>query len=258
VVLDASWYLPQQGRDPRAEFRAARIPGARFLDLDATSDPAADLPHMLPPATHAAASLGALGIGDEDSVVVYDGSGTQMSAPRAWWMLRALGHDAVRVLDGGMTRWRAEGLPLEAGPPPAVTPRLFTPRPVAALVRSREEVQSALAGGGQVVDARPAARFRGEVPEPRPGVRRGRIPGSRNLPFTELVDLATGAYLPAVVLRERLRNAGVDLTRPAIASCGSGVTACSLALALELAGAGPVPVYDGSWAEWGREEGGAD
>lgn len=207
---------------------------------------------MLPPVPHAARSLGSLGVGDGDDVIVYDGSGTQMSAPRAWWMLRALGHDGVRVLDGGMVRWRAEGLPLESGSPDPVIPRQFTPRPVLSLVRTRQEVQSAIAGGTQVVDARPAARFRGEVPEPRMGVRRGQIPGSRNLPFTELVDSATGAYLAPDILRGRLREAGIDPARPVIASCGSGVTACSLALALELAGAGPVPVYDGSWAEWGR------
>jgi len=256
VILDASWYLPQQHRDPRAEFLAGHIPGARRFDLDAASDPDSDLPHMLPAPAHAAATFGALGIGDAERVVVYDGSGVQMSAPRTWWMLRAMGHDQVRVLDGGWQKWRAEGRPVETGPEHLAEPRTFQARPMPALVRTREAVAAAVAAGtAQVVDARSAARFHGTVEEPRPGLRRGHIPGAKNLPFTDLVDPLAGTYLPATALRERLAGAGVDPHRPVIASCGSGVTACSLALALEISGHRGVSVYDGSWAEWGAERG---
>lgn len=253
VVLDASWYLPQQARDPRAEFRAARIPGARFFDLDAASDPATDLPHMLPSPPHFAEALGALGVEASRDVVAYDGSGIQMSAPRLWWMLRAMGHDRVAVLDGGFVKWRAEGRPVDSGHWSAPVPGAFQPAPRPGLVRTRVEVANALAdGSAQLVDARSSARFKGEVDEPRPGLRRGHAPGARNLPFTDLVDPATGVYLAPDALRERLVAAGVDVSRPIIASCGSGVTACSLALAVQLAGAGEVAVYDGSWSEWGR------
>lgn len=252
-MLDASWYLPQQARDPREEFRRARIPGARFFDLDATSAPDTDLPHMLPDPEHFAARLGALGVDASCDVVAYDGSGVQMSAPRLWWMLRAMGHERVAVLDGGLAKWRAEGRPVESGEGSAPVPRVFRPSPRPGLVRNRAEVAAAIAArSAQLVDARVGPRFRGEVEEPRPGLRRGHIPGALNLPFTDLVDPVTGVYLAPELLRERLTAAGVDLSRPVVASCGSGVTACSLALALQLAGAGEVPVYDGSWSEWGR------
>ncbi len=253
VVLDASWYLPQQARDPRAEFLAGHIPGARWFDLDAASAPDTDLPHMLPDPGRFRGTMEALGVGSASRVVVYDGSGTQMSGPRLWWMLRAHGHAQVTVLDGGMVAWRAGGHPIEtgpAGPPPAAA---FAARPRPELVRNRAEVAGVIEGGGaQLVDARSRERFQGLVDEPRPGLRRGHMPGACNLPFTDLVDPATGRYLPAAELRRRLLEAGVDPSRPAVATCGSGVTASSLALAMQLAFGAEVPVYDGSWAEWGR------
>ena len=255
VVIDASWYLPQQHRDPRAEFRAAHIPGARFFDLDAASDPDTDLPHMLPSPAHFAEVMASLGVEGWHDVVAYDGSGVQMSAPRLWWMLRAFGHDRVAVLDGGLGKWLAEGRPVEAGEGSAPPRGHLTPVRHPALVKERSDVAAVLTdGSAQVVDARVAPRFHGDVDEPRAGLRRGHIPGARNLPFSDLVDPESGTYLPPHVLRARIASAGVDLRRPVIASCGSGVTACSLALALQLAGAGEVPVYDGSWSEWGRVE----
>lgn len=254
VVLDASWYLPQQGRDARAEFHAGRIPGARFFDLDATSDPGTDLPHMLPAPDHFALAMGALGVGNTTEVVVYDDSGTQLSAPRLWWMLRVFGHRSVSVLDGGLGAWRREGRPLESGAPVPVVPQVFHPRYRPELVRSRAELAEALtAGAAQVGDARGSGRFQGTAAEPRPGLQSGHVPGTCNLPFTDLIDPDTGRYLPVSELAGRIEAAGLRLDRPTITLCGSGVTACSLALALQVAGADEVAVYDGSWAEWGRD-----
>lgn len=254
VVVDASWYLPQQGRDAAAEFRAGHIPGARYFDLDAASDPGSDLPHMLPGPEHFASVMTALGIEATSDVVVYDGSGVQLSAPRLWWMLRVFGHDRVAVLDGGMPAWRAEGRSLEVGTPEPGAGRGFQPGWRGELVRSRSEVEAAVGGRTvQLGDARGAGRFAGSAPEPRPGLQGGHIPGSCNLPFTELIDPATGRYLPPEGLRRRIMDAGLQLDRPTVTLCGSGVTACSLALAMEVAGAAPVAVYDGSWSEWGRD-----
>lgn len=258
VVLDASWYLPQQQRDPRREFLDAHIPGARWFDLDAASDPVTDLPHMLPSPEHFRATMESLGVDSRSRVVAYDGSGTQMSAPRLWWMLRAYGHDQVAVLDGGMTTWRAEGRPIESGEPGPPSTGNFVPRWRRELVRSREEVARLLdSGDATMVDARSGERFRGLVDEPRAGLRRGHMPGACNLPFTELVD-ANGRYLSADELRRRLATAGLDAPGPVVATCGSGVTASSLALAIQLAWGQEVPVYDGSWAEWGRGDGGGE
>lgn len=249
-VVDGSWYLPAANRDARAEFLAGHVPGAVFFDLDASSDPTTQLPHMLPDASAFAARMSGLGLGDGDRIVVYDASGVNMSAPRVWWMLRVFGHRAAAVLDGGLGKWRREGRPLESGQP-APRSAVFTASLDRSRVRDLDAVRRNLATGGeQLVDMRAAGRFEGRDPEPRPGMRGGHVPGSRNLPFSDLVD-ADGAMLPVEALRRRLALARVDLARPVIASCGSGTTACSLVLALELLGAPPAAVYDGSWSEWG-------
>ena len=254
VVVDASWYLAAMQRDPRAEYLAGHIPGAVFWDIDALSDQHTPLPHMLPEAGILARQIGALGIGDRARVVVYDGSGVNLSAPRVWWTFRVMGHAAAAVLDGGLSRWKAEGRVLEAGQAqrPAVR---FSGRFRPELVKSLAEVGDAVrARDWQLLDARSRGRFEGSEPEPRPGLRGGHIPGAKSLPFTELVD-ARGLLLPHDALRERYRAAGVDPARPTIVSCGSGVTACALALGLELLGATEYAVYDGSWSEWGKEAG---
>jgi thiosulfate/3-mercaptopyruvate sulfurtransferase len=248
--VDASWYFESSGRDARAEFEAAHIPGAVFFDLDATSDRSSPLPHTLPPAADFAARMASLGLSSGETFVVYDGSGVNVSAPRAWWMFRVFGHPRVTLLDGGMAKWRSEGRPLESGT--AAFPR---GRFAAHLDRSR--VRDALAmranldtSAEQVIDARSAGRFAGTAPEPREGLRSGHIPGSRSLPYTELVA-PDGTLLPVSELRHRFAAAGLDLGRPVVASCGSGVTACALVHALHLLGHDQTAVYDGSWSEWG-------
>ncbi len=249
VVLDASWYMPQSGRDARAEFRAAHLPGARFFDLDEVSDPASPLPHMLPTPAAFAAAMRALGVGRQSLVVVYDGSGTNLSAPRAWWMFRHFGHGRVTVLDGGSKAWQREGRPVETGERTA-PPGDFTPGPSLEAVRTAEEVEAALAAGtAEVVDARSAGRYRATDPEPRAGLPSGHMPGALNLPYAELVD-ANGLALPPAAVRERLARAGLSLGAPVIASCGSGVTACVLLHALARVGHEARALYDGSWTEW--------
>ncbi|MGQ0704159.1 MAG: 3-mercaptopyruvate sulfurtransferase [Gemmatimonadales bacterium] len=251
VVVDASWYLPAMQRDARAEHLAGHIPGAVFWDLDALSDQHTALPHMLPDPDTLARSIGGLGMGSGDRVVVYDGSGANLSAARVWWTLRVAGHDAVTVLDGGLVRWRAEGRPLESGPVER-QPARFRVRWRPELVRSLSEVREAIETGTiLVVDARSRGRFAGTEPEPRPGLRGGHLPGARNLPFAELVD-AGGRLLSKEELAKRFTEAGVDLSRPIVTSCGSGVTACALALGLHVLGHRDYAVYDGSWSEWGR------
>jgi thiosulfate/3-mercaptopyruvate sulfurtransferase len=249
-IVDGSWYLPNTGRDAAAEFAAGHIPGAVFFDVDATSDRRSPLPHMLPPAAEFGARMSALGIDDAAKIVVYDGSGVNLSAPRVWWTFRVFGHDRVAVLDGGLAKWQAEGRLLESGvSQPA--PAQFTPRLDPARVRDLASIRADLSRGReQVVDTRPADRFEGAVPEIRPGVRSGHIPGSHNLPFTELVN-PNGTMLAPDALRAKLAGAGVDLTQPIVASCGSGTSACSLVLALAVLGQDQVAVYDGSWTEWG-------
>jgi thiosulfate/3-mercaptopyruvate sulfurtransferase len=253
-VADASWYLPNSGRDAKAEYLAGHIPGAVYFDLDASSDPGTPLPHMLPDADAFAERMGRLGLGDEDDIVVYDGSGYNLSAARAWWMFRAFGHDRVALLDGGIGRWRREGRPVESGwPTPA--PAGFRARLDPARVRTLEQVLELTRGGGeQIVDARPAGRFAGSEPEPRPGLRGGHIPGSRSLPYSTLVD-AEGLLLPHDVLRRRFEDAGVDPTRPVVATCGSGTSACAVLFALHLLGQERTALYDGSWSEWGGRAG---
>jgi thiosulfate/3-mercaptopyruvate sulfurtransferase len=248
-VVDGTWHMPQLGRDARAEFEAGHVPGAAFFDIDPIADRATTLPHMLPAADEFAAAVGGLGIGSDDRVVVYDTRGV-VSAARVWWTFRVFGHDAVAVLDGGLRKWRAEGRPVERGP--AARPRrTFRARLRPELVRDLSAMRANLDRRvAQVLDARSAGRFAGTEPEPRAGLRGGHIPGSLNLPY-ETLYRADGTLRPPDELREAAVAAGVDLSRPIVTTCGSGVTASVLALALYLAGRPDVAVYDGSWSEWG-------
>ncbi|HTS88005.1 MAG TPA: 3-mercaptopyruvate sulfurtransferase [Gemmatimonadales bacterium] len=249
VVLDVSWYLPTSGRDARAEFRAGHIPGARFFDLDLASDPRTTLPHMMPEAAAFAEYVSSLGVADDGPIVVYDGSGANLSAARVWWMFRAFGHDAVAILDGGMGKWRAEGRPVESGQRP-VAPRVFHARLDRSWVWPLERVAQALAdGAAQVVDLRPAGRFEGTLPEPREGIPSGHMAGAINLPYSELVR-GDGTALSGEELRARLARAGLRLDRPVVATCGSGTSACALLFALHQLGADAGALYDGSWTEW--------
>lgn len=244
-LLDGSWYMPADGRDPRAEFEARHLPGARFFDIDALSDRASDLPHMVPPLADFAAGLADLGIRAGDQVVVYDGAGL-FSAARVWWLFRLMGFDTVAVMDGGLPKWLAEGRALEAGPA-ARGGGAFTPVFRPALVRDAAQVA---AGGAQVADARAGERFRGEVPEPRPGLRSGHIPGARSVPFKALLT-ADGTMKPAPELKAAFEAAGIDLAKPVVTSCGSGITAAVLSLGLARIGHEDNALYDGSWTEWG-------
>jgi thiosulfate/3-mercaptopyruvate sulfurtransferase len=247
-VIDASWYLPTDRRNARAEYLAVHIPGAVFFDIDAIADTSAGLPHMLPKPGPFAAAMGALGLSDAMRYVVYDGSGL-FSAARVWWTLRTYGVRDVSVLQGGLPKWRTEGRRLESGEV-SRTPATFTPHLNRAAVADLQTVRRALASGEvQLVDARFADRFRGEAPEPRPGVRSGHIPGSLNLPYSEVI--ADGQLRPADEIRRAFDRAGVDPKKPAITSCGSGVTAAILSLAAEVAGGPSTSLYDGSWSEWG-------
>lgn len=248
-VLDASWYLPSSGRNGRAEFLVGHIPGARYFDLDAVSDDRTSLPHMLPTAARFAEYVGMLGVGNDNTIVVYDGSGANLSAGRAWWMFRAFGHDRVAVLDGGSKKWRAEGRAMERGIP-RVEPAVFSAKLRPGTVRTMDDVADALrSGAAQVVDMRSHGRFEGSDAEPRPGLPSGHMPGALNLPYPTLVA-ADGTLLPPDELNQRLAAAGLRLDRPIIASCGSGVSACVLLLALDTLGVQGAALYDGSWTEW--------
>jgi thiosulfate/3-mercaptopyruvate sulfurtransferase len=249
-VLDASWYLPGSGRDAAAEYRAGHIPGAVFFDIDALSDQKSPLPHMLPQAADFAADMTRLGLNDSDTLVIYDGSGVNLSAARVWWTFRSFGHEEVAVLDGGMGKWRAEQRPVEQGTV-TLPPGNFTARLEARAVRDLAAIRSNIVNRSeQLVDVRSRGRFQGVEPEPRPGLRGGHIPGSINLPFTELVN-PDGTMPPREALRRKLTEAGVDLDRPVIATCGSGTSACALVLSLHSIGHSRTAVYDGAWAEWG-------
>lgn len=252
-VVDASWSMAASAPAPRDAYRQAHIPGAVFLDLDAAADPAGTLPHTLAPASHFAAVAGALGIGRDDAVVLYDRAGMH-TAPRAWWLFKAYGHQRVAVLDGGLPKWRTDGGLVESGQVmlPACGYAADQPWTHAC---TRTEVLAAARDGIQIVDARSQGRYRGDEAEPRPGLRGGHIPGSFNLPYTSLLDPVDGTLLDAARLEAVFGQAGVDPRRPIICTCGSGVTACVIRLALARLGAGSARVYDGSWTEWGSTPG---
>jgi thiosulfate/3-mercaptopyruvate sulfurtransferase len=249
-VVDASWYLPGAARHAASEYREGHIPSAVFFDIDAVSDQQSPLPHMLPPAADFAAHMASLGLNDSDTLVIYDGSGVNLSAGRVWWTFRTFGHEQVAVLDGGIGKWRAEQRPIERGTV-NLPPGNFTARLDARAVRDLAAVRAnVVTGSEQLVDVRSRGRFHGTEPEPRPGLRAGHVPGSINLPFTELVS-RDGTLLPSAALRRRLTEAGIELSRPVIATCGSGTSACALVLALHSIGHTDTAVYDGAWSEWG-------
>lgn len=249
-VVDASWYLPTQGRDGRKEYEAGHVPGAIDFDLDAVSDHTNGLPHMLLDAEAFGREAGRLGLSSDTTLVVYDGMGL-FSAPRVWWTLRLFGAREVLILEGGLPQWKAEGRPLETGPSTAA-PARFAARQAAGKVADLADIRRVLADGSvQVVDARPAARFTGEVPEPRPGLESGHMPGSLNVPFAAIV--ADGRLKDADDLRHAFDQAGVDFARPVVTSCGSGVSAAILVLALESLGKTDAALYDGSWTEYASQ-----
>ena len=254
-LFDASSHLPTVKRDAETEFLAGHIPGARRFDIDAIADKGHAMPHMVPAPSFFAECLAALGVSDDDHVVFYDDSDVKTAA-RGWWMMRLFGHGNVSILDGGLDAWKAAGGGLRTGKPAAAEPGSFSVRPAIGVdVVDIDRLATSVAKGraGQIVDARAAARFAGEAPEPRPGLRAGHIPGSFNLPFNKLLD-DDGSYHDAATIRQLFVDAGVDPEAPVTTSCGSGITACVLAAGLALAGNDDVTVYDGSWTEWGSSD----
>lgn len=248
-VIDASWHMPDSGRDAKAEYDAAHIPGARFFDIDEISDLRSDLPHMAPPIDKFMSRMRAMGVGDGHQVVVYDGAGLY-SAARVWWLFRLMGKTDIAVLDGGFPKWQAEGHPVE-DLPPIVKDRHMTVQRQAHLIKDVTQVAAASKlGDYEILDARAGDRFRGKVAEPRPGLRSGHIPNSRSVPYLALLN-SDGTMKTPDALRKVFKDAGVDLGKPVITSCGSGVTAAIINLALERIGHSNHSLYDGSWAEWG-------
>jgi thiosulfate/3-mercaptopyruvate sulfurtransferase len=248
AVVDGSWFLPTVQRDAGAEYRAGHIPRAVFFDIETVADHSTELPHMLPGPAHFGEVAGALGIGNGDTVVVYDSAGLY-SAARVWWTFRIFGAKKVFILDGGLPQWKAEGRPLEKGEPKR-TAKKFTAEMNVGAVAMLDDVRMALVGDSvQIVDARPTDRFAGKAPEPRPGLRSGHMPRSFNVPYGKLIE--NGHLAPRTRIEAAFADAGVDLDKPIITSCGSGITAAILTLALESIGREPKGLYDGSWAEWG-------
>ena len=252
AIIDGSWHLPPMKRDARAEYLAAHIPGAVFFNIDEIADTTSGLPHMMPQPLQFAGQMKDLGLGDGMRFVVYDQSGL-FSAPRVWWMLKSFGVTDVKILAGGLPKWVAEGRETDSGPVHR-TPRVFTPRLDHSAVATLNDVaQASASGNAQIIDARPADRFRGEAPEPRAGVASGHIPGSLNLPFPQIIE--NGQLKSPQDIAKAFVAAGADLSKPIITSCGSGVSASILAVALEEAGHKVKSIYDGSWAEWGSVAG---
>jgi thiosulfate/3-mercaptopyruvate sulfurtransferase len=247
-IVDASWYLPAQKRDAKAEYEASHIPGAIFFDQDAVVDPESELPHTLPDALTFARHVGSMGISADDTIIVYDGPG-MFSAPRVWWMFRVMGVFEVYVLDGGFDRWKAAGRPVTSEQT-KVAPNVFHVDFDASRVASLDEMKKIVATGeSQIADARPTGRFTGDEPEPRAGVRGGHMPGAKSLPASTLSK--DGKLLPPEELKKRFEEAGVDLSKPVVTSCGSGITAAVITMALETLGHSANRLYDGSWTEWG-------
>ncbi|GEO80927.1 sulfurtransferase [Pararhodospirillum oryzae] len=252
-ILDATWVMPASGRDPRAEYEAAHIPGAVFFDIDAVARAGAPKPHTVPPPDVFASACRALGLGSHHHIVVYDRHAGAMAAARAWWLFQLFGHAEVSVLDGGWDAWVAAG-GVQDATPVVPRPRAFTARLCHPWLADADQVEKALGDGRRtVIDARSAGRFNSTEPEPWDSPRGGRMPGSVNVPFGDLMTGPHGAFSAPEALRETFARAGVDLARPLIASCGTGVTACVIALGAWLAGARDIAVYDGSWFEWSRD-----
>ncbi len=248
-ILDASWYLPNDERDPRTEYDRQHIAGTRFFDIDEIADLRSDLPHVVPPVEKFLSRVRAMGVGDGHQVVVYDGAGL-FSAARVWWLFRLMGHNNIAVLDGGLPKWLAEGRPVTAAAPVIRDRHMLADYQQHMIKDVTEVARAAKLRDYEIIDARAADRFYGRVPEPREGLRSGHIPGSKNVPFNTLLA-ANGTLKPALELRKIFEAAGVDLSKPAITSCGSGVTAAVLCLAMERMGKTDHAIYDGSWSEWG-------